>query len=88
MTAAQVFGGNLRRLRNREGITQEEVAFRADMHRTQMSIYEGGYRLPATLLVVRLAASLSATPNDLLAGLGWEPGIYEHGRYRFDGADE
>ncbi|HVW45428.1 MAG TPA: helix-turn-helix transcriptional regulator [Solirubrobacterales bacterium] len=81
MTPARVVGSNLRRLRDREGITQEEVSLRAEVHRTQISVYEGGHRLPGTLVVVKLAASLSATPDDLLAGLSWTPGSYEHGRF-------
>lgn len=87
MTAAEVVGDNLRRLRAGLDFTQEDVAHRAEMHRTQMTIYECGYRMPSVLTVVKLAASLSATPNDLLAGLSWTPGVYEHGRLRIGEGD-
>jgi transcriptional regulator with XRE-family HTH domain len=81
VTASVVIGENLRRLRADLGLTQEDIAHRAEMHPTKMTIYECGYRMPAVLTVVKLAASLSATPDDVLRGLSWAPGVYEHGRY-------
>jgi transcriptional regulator with XRE-family HTH domain len=80
MTPAEKIGANLRRARKGAGISQEECAFRADLHRTQMSLYETGRYVPRTLTLVRLAGSVGVTPNDLLAGLEWAPGTYEFGR--------
>jgi transcriptional regulator with XRE-family HTH domain len=54
-------------------ISQEELAFRAAIHRTQVSLMESGNRLPRALTLVQLAGSLDATPNDLLDGIAWEP---------------
>jgi transcriptional regulator with XRE-family HTH domain len=67
------FASNLRRLRDESGFSQEELAFRAAIHRTQISLLENGGRLPRFETLVKLAGSLGATPNDLLDGISWEP---------------
>jgi transcriptional regulator with XRE-family HTH domain len=85
VTPNTVVGENLRRLRRELGLTQEEIGFRAEMHRTQMTLYETGRYLPRTLTIVRLAGSLEATPNDLLEGLSWTPGSFDHGRFLVGG---
>jgi DNA-binding XRE family transcriptional regulator len=64
---------NLRRLRQRAGLSQEELAFRAAVHRTQISLLEGGERMPRVFTLVCLAGALGVTPNDLLDGIVWEP---------------
>ena len=67
------FAANLRRLREAAGLSQEELAFRSAIHRTQISLLENGHRMPRMLTLVRLAGALDATPNDLIAGIVWEP---------------
>jgi transcriptional regulator with XRE-family HTH domain len=67
------FAANLRRLRKAAGVSQEELAFRAGIHRTQISLHEGGRRMPRVLTLVRLAGALGVIPNDLLYGIVWEP---------------
>jgi transcriptional regulator with XRE-family HTH domain len=67
------FAANLRRLRGETGFSQETVAFRAGMHRTQISLLEGGERMPRVETLVKLAGALGATPSDLLDGIDWEP---------------
>ena len=62
------FAANLRRLRDEADLSQEELAFRAAIHRTQVSLLEGGRRMPRVETLVKLAGSLGATPNDLLDG--------------------
>ncbi len=39
------FAANLRRLRDEADLSQEELAFRAAIHRTQISLLEGGRRM-------------------------------------------
>ncbi len=70
------FAANLRRLRADAGLTQEELAFRAAIHRTQVSLLEGGGRMPRVLTLVRLAGALGTTPDDLLDGIVWEPIVW------------
>ncbi len=67
------FAANLRRLRLAAGLSQEELSFRAAIHRTQVSLLEGGHRMPRALTLVCLAGALDVTPNDLLQGIAWEP---------------
>ncbi len=67
------FAANLRRLRHETGLSQEVVAFCAGVHRTQVSLLEGGERMPRVETLVKLAGALGITPNDLLDGIAWEP---------------
>lgn len=67
------FAANLRGLRAEADLSREELAFRSAIHRTQISLLEGGERLPRVETLVKLAGSLGATPNDLLDGIAWEP---------------
>jgi transcriptional regulator with XRE-family HTH domain len=67
------FAANLRWLRDEADLSQEGLAFRADMHRTQISLLGGGRRMPRVEMLVKLAGSLGATPDDLLDGIAWEP---------------
>jgi transcriptional regulator with XRE-family HTH domain len=67
------FAANMRRLRQAADLSQEELAFRAAIHRTQISLLENGHRMPRVFTLVCLAGALDATPNDLLDGIVWEP---------------
>jgi transcriptional regulator with XRE-family HTH domain len=67
------FAANLRHLRAAAGLSQENLALRAGIHRTQVSLLEGGKRMPRVFTLVCLAGSLGVTPNDLLEGIVWEP---------------
>lgn len=63
----EVFGGNLRRLRERAGISQEELATRAGgLHRTEISLLERGEREPRLSTVVLLASALGVKVPTLL----------------------
>jgi transcriptional regulator with XRE-family HTH domain len=70
---AERFAFNVRRLRVAADISQEELAFRADVHRTQVSLIEAGERLPRLETLVKLAGALGVTTNDLVEGIAWEP---------------
>lgn len=74
MTVAKQFGANLAYCRKRVGISQEELSFRASLHRTQVGTLERGERVPRIDTLIKLAGSLDVTPAELLDGLGWEPG--------------
>jgi transcriptional regulator with XRE-family HTH domain len=45
MDIAERFGDNLYRARKRAGISQEELGFRAELHRTEIGLLERGSRL-------------------------------------------
>jgi transcriptional regulator with XRE-family HTH domain len=78
---AERFGGNLASCRRLARLSQEELAERAALHHTGISQMECGERIPGLDTVVRLAGSLGVSFEELLDGLGWEPGETRPGRY-------
>jgi transcriptional regulator with XRE-family HTH domain len=79
---AQEFGLNMLVARKRADLSQEELGFRASLHRTEIGELERGVRLPRIDTVVKLAGALSVPPCDLLKGVAWSPGRERLGRYR------
>lgn len=61
------FGKRVRELRRRRGLSQEELASRADIHPTYLSAVECGKRNPSISILFSIAAGLSVTPAELLA---------------------
>jgi transcriptional regulator with XRE-family HTH domain len=68
------FAAQLRRERHAAGISQEELAFRANLHRTEIGLLERGLRSPALGTIVKLASGLEVSPKNLLEGMAWHPG--------------
>lgn len=60
-------GKNIRRIREAKGLSQEELAFRAGLHRTYVSGVERGVRNPTVVILARLARALDAPLSDLVA---------------------
>jgi transcriptional regulator with XRE-family HTH domain len=79
---AAIFGDNLRRFRKRAGMSQEEVSWRAGLHRTEISQIERGMRLPRVDTVAKLAGALEIEPGKLFEGIAWEPGEVRYGRFQ------
>lgn len=75
------FGENLTRCRKTAGISQEELGFRAALHRTQIGVLERGARLPRIDTLVKLAGASEISPCDLLDGMVWKPGTTTEGRF-------
>jgi transcriptional regulator with XRE-family HTH domain len=67
------FAVNLRHAREVAGISQEELASRCEIHRTEVSLLERGGREPRLGTMVKLAVALGTTPEALCAGIGWDP---------------
>jgi transcriptional regulator with XRE-family HTH domain len=65
-------GRRVRRRRRAIDLTQEALAERAGVHRTQISLIESGKRTPMTPTLIKLAAGLGVSVEQLLAGIGWE----------------
>jgi transcriptional regulator with XRE-family HTH domain len=63
------FGHNLRRERHRLEISQEELGYRCDLHRTEISLLERGQRDPRLATIVRLARALDVKVAELLNGI-------------------
>jgi transcriptional regulator with XRE-family HTH domain len=81
MDVAERFGANLLRARKRLGLSQEATAFRASLHRTELGQLERGCRHPRIDTLVKLAGALGVTPNDLLAGISWQPAESQPGGF-------
>ena len=62
-------GERLRERRHELGLSQEELADRADLHRTYISSLEQGRRNVAVRNLVRLAEALDFDPAELVRGL-------------------
>jgi transcriptional regulator with XRE-family HTH domain len=67
----QRFAANLRRIRNKAGVSQEELARRCDLHRTEISLLERAGREPRLGTIAKLAGSLGTTPAVLCEGISW-----------------
>lgn len=68
------FGENLARCREGADVSQEELGFRASIHRTEVSLLERGERMPRVDTAMRIAGSLGISLDDLVAGMEWRPG--------------
>jgi transcriptional regulator with XRE-family HTH domain len=66
MDAVAQFGKNVRAFRLERCMSQEELAFRADLKRSYLSDLERGQRNPSIRVLQRLAAALEVKPHQLL----------------------
>ena len=62
----QAFAANLRRLRHAKGISQEDLAYEADVNRTYLSKLEKGVSYPGLEIIAKLANALGIEPAELL----------------------
>jgi transcriptional regulator with XRE-family HTH domain len=65
------FAANLRQARTKAGISQEELAERCELHRTEISLLERAGREPRLATLVKLAGALDTTPGELCTGISW-----------------
>ena len=68
-TALSLLGERIRDARHRLGISQEELAFRAEIDRTYVSQIERGIGNPSLMVLLRLSAVLQAPLAKLLRAL-------------------
>ena len=62
----QLFGGNMRKQRLQLRISQEELAFRAGLHRNYISDVERGTRNVSIIAMGKIAAALEVELYELL----------------------
>lgn len=79
---ARCFGSNLRRCRKRAGLSQEVVALRASLHRTEIRLLERGERTPRLDTALKLASAVEAELDELIAGICWQPGTSHLGSFK------
>ena len=61
----EIFGNHLRKLRQEQSITQEELADRAGMHFTYIGQIERGLRNPSLVNLYKLAKALKVNAGKL-----------------------
>ena len=66
-------GANLRRERRRAGLSQDELAQRADLHRTAVGLLERGGRVARADTLIQLAGAMSISPAAFFDGIYWIP---------------
>jgi transcriptional regulator with XRE-family HTH domain len=68
-TIEKRFGNRVRELRQAKGLSQEELAFRAKVHRTYIGGIERGERNPALKNIAAIAKALEVSLSDLFSKL-------------------
>src|ERR1700724_3180712 len=66
MDLREVFATNLRRLRHEKGLSQDDLAYEAEVSRSYLSQLEKGAFYTSLKIIGRLAEALGAEPAELL----------------------
>ena len=80
---AERFGSNLRRVRRREGLSQNKLAAGASLDRTEIGLLERGHRVCRIDTLIRLAGAMAVPPGELLDGIAWVPAPEPKGAFAF-----
>ena len=65
-TILKKFGQRIRRERKLRGLSQEDLAFEAELHRTYIGSVERGERNISLINIHRIAKALKVKPRDLV----------------------
>jgi transcriptional regulator with XRE-family HTH domain len=76
------FAENIVRLRKGRGLSQEALAWRTGIHRTQVSLHESGLGLPGFTTLIALAGGLETSMDPLFEGIVFEPLVVIAGGFR------
>ena len=89
MTVAEQIGLNLRKVRRRAGMSQDDLSGRTGLHHTEISLLERGGRIPRLDTAIRILGSTGADASDLVAGVAWHgpAGWDEKGWFTIVGLD-
>jgi transcriptional regulator with XRE-family HTH domain len=68
-----VFATNLRRLRHARGVSQDDLAYEADISRSYLSQLEKGVFYASLKIIGRLADALGAEPTEFLKPIAKRP---------------
>lgn len=60
------FARALKSIRTEKGLTQEQVAYAAKVHRTYIAFLEGGRKQPSIDAVFKIANGLDIKPSELI----------------------
>ena len=62
-----LLGKEIARLRKRIGLSQEELGFRAEVHRTYISQLERGLKSPTLTMILKLSRALKGSASKMVA---------------------
>jgi transcriptional regulator with XRE-family HTH domain len=65
-TLEEAFGGVIRELRHRRGLSQEALSFACGRHRTYISLVERGKNAPSIRTLWMLADALEVRPSEIV----------------------
>jgi transcriptional regulator with XRE-family HTH domain len=68
MDLCSVIGSNVRKLRTAKKLSQEELAFRAEIDRSYLSEIENGHKNPSVVMLDQIAAALGVDLRELFEG--------------------
>ena len=68
MELEKIVGRNIRHWRKVRGLSQEDLAARAQLHPTYVSGIETGSRNPTVKIIGRIATALEVAPGELFVG--------------------
>ena len=83
LAVAERFALNPRRVRRREDLSQERLAKRASLHRTEIGFLERAERVCRIDTLMKLAGAMAVPPEELLDGIAWVPGPEPYGTFAF-----
>jgi len=66
MDLRDVFAANLRRLRHEKGLSQDDLAYEAEVSRSYLSQLEKGAFYASLKIIGKLAEALGVEPDELL----------------------
>ena len=67
MNLEQVFGEELRKIREEKGLSQEQLGFESEYHRTYISQLERGEKNTSLKAVFRISKALGIKPSELVS---------------------
>jgi transcriptional regulator with XRE-family HTH domain len=71
--ALAAFGFNVRKRREKDGLSQAELAYMAELERSYICEIECGMRNPSLLNTIKLASALGTTVSGLCKGIEKQP---------------
>jgi len=67
-----MLGDELKRARLKRGLSQEKLAFEAELDRTYISQFENNHKSPTVDVLFRICRALRAKVSELIARLEWQ----------------
>jgi len=64
----KIFGENVRKIRREKGLSQEELAFKASLHRTYIGMIERAEKNITLINIEKIANALEVNINKLING--------------------